>query len=118
MNTTDRPVFIDDFTPKIEPLKIYNVFKNIKTNSSSNRVEEILKNLNIDDESPQIPGYALNSLKKLVSEYNDIFYVKGDHLTTNNFYSQCIHLKDQIPVYIPNYKPIHSQQDEINEQVK
>lgn len=36
----------------------------------------------------------------------------------NNFYSQHIPLQDTAPVYMPNYKSIHSQQEEIRSQVK
>lgn len=44
--------------------------------------------------------------------------MSDEKLTTNNFYSQKIHLNDPVPVYIPNYKNIHSQNEEIQKQVK
>lgn len=54
----------------------------------------------------------------MIEEFSDIFCLPGEKLDTNNFYSQHIPLKDTVPVYIPNYKCIHSQQQEIQDQVK
>lgn len=50
--------------------------------------------------------------------YNDVFHISEDRLTANNFYEQSIESIDNTSVYIPNYKQIHSQQTEINSQVK
>lgn len=65
-----------------------------------------------------IPQNARNSLEKLVEKYNDIFALGEDSLTTNNFYTQNIELTDNVPVYIPNYRSIHAQSEEIENQIK
>ena len=52
-------------------------------------------------------------MKKIVTEYNDIFCIDHDPITANNVYSENIELNDNIPAYIPTFKQIHSQADEI-----
>lgn len=59
-----------------------------------------------------------NELINIILKYQDIFSLPNDRLSTNNFYSQNIELKDRVPVYIPNYKNIHSQNDEMQNQIQ
>lgn len=117
INTTDKPVHIKDFSPKMEPLRIYQIVKpnNNKTETTNNlRLNKIIDKINIAN----IPEYAKDELYKLIAKFQDVFCLPNEKLSTNNFYSQNITLKDQIPVYIPNYKNLHSLNDESNAQIK
>lgn len=115
LNTTESNVPISKtFNPSIEPLDNYYIFKSSKGNKhDKTRIQSILNKIN----STNTPNYVQEQLKNLISEYSDIFCINEDHITTNNFYKQTINLKDNIPTYIPNYKQIHSQTDEINDQI-
>lgn len=77
------------------------------------RVQEIFELTGVDEFAP----YIKNPLKNLIEKYEDVFSLPDEKLTTNNFYTQNIELTDHKAVYIPNYKIIHAQKDEINRQV-
>lgn len=116
VNTTNQPVHITNFTPKIEPLRCYNI---VKTENKINynqkvRIKKLIDKIN----GSKIPEYAKDEFYKLISKFSDVFCLPEETLATNNFYSQNIELKDKVPVYIPNYKSIHSQNDEINSQIQ
>lgn len=114
INTTNYPVYIPNFKPKLEPLRSYTIMKySNNTQETSLKIQEILKEIDIS----KIPNKSQNEFVKLLSNYADIFCLPTEKLTTNNFYSQNIVLNDNIPTYIPNYKTIHSQYDEIQSQV-
>lgn len=56
-------------------------------------------------------------IKDLCTRFNHIFYLKGDKLTTNNFFKYTLKLSDAAPVYIKNYRTIHSQKPIIDSSV-
>lgn len=82
--------------------------------NNQNRVEDIIEKINFDE----IPNCTHDPLRQLITKFSDIFCLPDEKLTTNNFYEQKINLTDPSPVYIPNYKTIHSQKPVIEEQVK
>lgn len=49
--------------------------------------------------------------------FSHIFSLPGDRPTVNNFYEQKLHLKDEIPVYVKNYRASQSEKSEIDAQV-
>ena len=107
---------ISNFKPKCEPLHEYTKMKKrgeLKY-TKNGRIKNILSKINFKE----IPLLVYSSMKKMIEDYSDIFGIEDEKLTHNNFYSQNILLKDQIPVYIPNYKPIHSQGAEITNQIQ
>lgn len=115
INTTDKPIYISNFNPDLIPLKNFNILQ-IAQNISSNKEQRhqvIIDSLKLNQQSPEIK----QKLSQLLKNYEDIFHLTGDRLQTNNFYSQSINLADNIPVYVPNYKQIYSQQPEINSQI-
>lgn len=115
MNTTNFPVNINitDFKPFLEPLNNYAMM-NFKTKSNNQkRTTQILDELDMTN----VPEYAKNDLISLIKQYADIFSLQDEPITTNNFYEQNINLTDKIPIYIPNYKTIHSQGEEIENQI-
>lgn len=101
---------------KVTSIDEYDIYKMHKQGlQKSNdarraRLEIILKT--------RIPKYAMTELLELCMEFSDVFHVEGDIPTTNNFYEQKLTVKDEIPVYIKNYRLPHVQKDEINKQVR
>lgn len=85
-----------------------------KIKNSPERVQQILKELDVCN----LPDYSRREFTKLITDYAHIFCLPNEKITTNNFYSQNIVLNDPIPTYVPNYKTIHSQHDEIQSQVR
>ena len=65
-----------------------------------------------------MPKDIQNDLMPLYEFYSDIFALKEDKKTINNFYEQKLRLVDSSPVYIKNYRLAMSQREEINRQVK
>lgn len=117
INTTNDPVFIpnSNFKPNLEPLHNYCLMKfKSKIKNSPERVQQILKELDVCN----LPDYSRREFTKLITDYAHIFCLPNEKITTNNFYSQNIVLNDPIPTYVPNYKTIHSQHDEIQSQVR
>lgn len=117
INTTEKSVYIaySKLNPKMEPLQNFTVVNKPKhTLNTAERRAKILKEI----QSDQTPTYVKGELEKLIFNYEDIFCLPGENLSTNNFYTQNINLNDNVPVYIPNYKTIHSQKEEIERQVQ
>lgn len=92
----------------------YRIFSFASDLSRSQRVTEIFSQLNFS----HVPSSAVDSLKDLCSKYNDVFHLPNDSLTTNNFYTQDIHLTDEIPVFKKNFRIPEAQKAEISKQVK
>lgn len=115
INTTENQVIIRNFKPKIDALKIYKITANNNTNLNNNvRLEELKSQISLE----HVPIFAKNKLTNLIKKYQDVFCLSNEHLSTNNFYEQNINLQDESKVYIPNYKQIHSQANEIKSQIQ
>lgn len=95
-------------------IKNYDIYKVSQKNDTNLDRKERLKSLL----SPKIPKHARKALLKLCTDYADIFHLDGDKPSTNNFYSQDLHLSDSTPVYIKNYRLPQSQKTEIKSQVQ
>lgn len=67
--------------------------------------------------SKKVSKHAKSELIELCVKYADVFALPDDPLTVNNFYQQRLRLKDDIPVYIKNYRLPKTQKDEIDKQV-
>ena len=66
---------------------------------------------------PNIAEEVKQKLTKLCEKYNNIFSLKDDKLTCNNFYKQHIEVTDKIAVYIKNYRTPEVHRFEITRQV-
>lgn len=113
VNTLEVPVLIENITPTTLPLKNFYVHTSTRNTIPQSRAKILADNIKIDNANPNLK----NKLQKLLNEYNDIFHLPGDRLSTNNFYEQKINLEDKQPVYIANYKQIHAHVPEIKNQV-
>lgn len=115
INTTSKPVLIHNFKPVIKPLNQFIIASIQKgENDTNKRIDKIKNKIKISE----IPSFVRTKFEKVLEEFNDIFALDTDNLTTNNFYEQSINLTDNVPVYTPNYRSIHAQNDEIESQVK
>lgn len=65
-----------------------------------------------------MPRLIKDDLKKLCSEYSDVFALKTDKMSVNNFYTQKLRITDHEPVCIKNYRLPQAHKEEINKQVK
>lgn len=115
MNTTEDTAQISSkFVPKMELLSNYKIFYSNNSSNSSERNEALAKELNLNKIDSKVRG----KLTKLCEEFNDIFSLNNDTLTTNNFYEQSIILNDKNPTYIKNYRIPESQKIEMDAQIK
>lgn len=96
---------------KYSPLNDFNVvqFDKHKDENRVNKIFELIK--------PNHPKNVPDALFNLCREYNDIFSLDSDKMSTNNFYTQTLKLKDSDPVFTKNYRLPHSQKAEIEKQV-
>lgn len=110
INTNFENAQVNESQIDITNLDMYNVYNitNERTNEESNLLSEL--NLNV-------PNFAKNDMVNLCTEFSDIFALKSQKITTNNFYSQKLKLTDKSPVYIKNYRIPKTQKMEINRQV-
>lgn len=118
MNITLQPINVSNVDVKLmmEPLTNYQILnfrKSKKPDTTQMRNKEILEQVDLTN----VPDFAKDDLKKLITNYSDIFSLPDEPVTVNNFYEQTINTSDPVPTYIPNYKTIHSQSDEIQAQV-
>ena len=115
INTTEKDTIINTkfFKPTIEPINNFEIYKVAETKRNMHRVKEIISKINLKN----YPDIISQEISKLVNKFSDLFCLNEDPITTNNFYKQTISPKDNIPTYIPNYKQIHSQSKEIDQQV-
>lgn len=113
LNTTDKTQIINLNEIKMQSLDDYFVYSFEKVENNPERTRKLTKIL-----ENEIPAHAKQTLLPLCIEYADVFALEGDPLSVNNFYEQRLRLIDNSPVYIKNYRNMHSQRDEINRQVK
>lgn len=123
---------IDSNNPILRIVNITDEFKCVRTDKIKT---EKLKNFyiysvnesRIDDErivklrsilETQMPDDVRSQLMPICEQYADIFSLKDDKMTVNNFYEQSFRLTDSSPVYIKNYRLPHTQREEINRQVQ
>lgn len=57
-------------------------------------------------------------VREMVVEFSDIFKLEDEVIPPNNFYTQKIHLKDEMPVFVRQYRLPHLHKEEIKRQVE
>lgn len=114
INTTENFVKIGKhFSKTVIPLKNYDCYS-FDTVTVDERTTKLLSELKTE----HIPPDYKQKLTDLCLKYNDVFALKGDILTCNNFYKQSINLNDRNPVYIKNYRTPEVHRNEICSQVE
>lgn len=111
LNTTENASEIDLSTLKFSNLLNYDVFT--CHDVQHDRDEKVLELL-----GKNLPEMYKNTCLNLCKEYVDIFALKQEKLSTNNFYKQRIDLKNDVPVYKRNYRLPHAQKQIMNEKIE
>lgn len=114
INTTDDVYKLSTrFKPKHAPLSKYEQSNSNKLPCHEARKLKLKNEIN----TQSLEAKTKNKVEALCMELNDIFSLKNDVLTHNNYYEQNIQLSEQKPVYIKNYRTPEIQKTEINAQV-
>lgn len=113
LNTTEKEIVLKNLDCEIQPLKDYNIYFTRHDNKKKDRLNNLLKILDIGGNDP----HAEKSLNEIFEEFQDVFHLPGEELGVNNFYTQQIQTTDSTAVYIKNYRLPESQMEEINKQV-
>ena len=116
LNALEETAIVRNLKVETVPLKNYDIYKanGNKADQDEERFGKLLKELNMENGN----NSERSELLEILREYQSIFHLEGERLTTNNFYSQTIHLNDTSPVYMKNYRLPHTHTGEINNQVK
>lgn len=97
LNTNEHLTYINLYELEYSDVSDYSVYKT--TEQDPERDEEILKLINSNTREPYNVSFT-----EFCKSYTDIFALKNELLTTNNFYKQKIVVKDNEPVYKRNYR--------------
>jgi hypothetical protein len=65
-----------------------------------------------------MPEFVAPKVKKICEKFQNIFHLEDEQLSINNFYKQKIHVLDDIPVYIKNYRIPHAHKEKIEKEVE
>lgn len=93
--------------------EIGNEIKGLNEAMHKNRVKQLMSELDFSS----VPKFAKASVTEICQNFEDIFSLSNDNLSTNNFYDQKIHLSDDRPVYTRNYRIPQAHKSEIEKQV-
>ena len=113
INTTTEYANVRSDQIKYEKLSDFNIFS---IDSVPNDNERANKLLNII--LPNIPSHCKHKLTNVILEFQDIFALKEDKMTVNNFYEQSLKTISPKPTYIKNYRTPFSQKVEIDRQIQ
>lgn len=80
----------------------------------SSRNAEVLNELQISNQSISENTHLVN----LCKEFSEIFHLKNEPLSVNNFFKYSLNISDSEPVFVKNYRFPHSQKEEIARQVQ
>lgn len=112
INTTNNHVAIPTNVLKYENLNNYTIFTIDSITKSDKRLEALLNIV-----SKNVPDHCKEEVLDLIIEFHDIFSLKNDQMTVNNFYQQALKTIEAKPSYIKNYRTPFSQKAEIDSQV-
>lgn len=115
INTTEIDFVLDSKIFKIESLDFYNVFNiqgwNDNTNSRLSELESLISTNNLNSEEK-------SSIIQICRDYNDIFLLNGDKLTTTNVLNHTIITPENTkPIYIKPYRLPEALRKDINLEV-
>ena len=122
LNTTDKEVKVNKLIVKLEPVsnelqeanEIINVNK-IKSEEicKGNRLDKLNETLRIDHLNKE----EKESLLELCREYNHIFHLEGDSLTSTNTVMHEIPINNNIPINTKSYRYPEALKEEVNDQI-
>jgi len=77
------------------------------------RTETLKQSFKLDHLSLQEKG----SVESVCIKYSDIFYLDGDSLPYTNLMQHEVHLKDDTPIHVRNYRLPESLKNEVERQI-
>ena len=111
---TLEEISLEIFEEPTENDKEINVV-NVAEQTENDRIEKLNKNLRLD----HLNSEEKQSVIKICSEFNDVFHLEGDLLTSTNAGKHSIKLKEDVnPIKCKSYRLPESQKDEIAKQCK
>jgi Reverse transcriptase (RNA-dependent DNA polymerase) len=114
LNTRDTDVQLCNYVPKTANASDYEIKSFDKVKSQANRREALLSEINTQNNTEE----EVHAIKTICSKYADVFFLKGDAMTSTNVYTEPIRLKpDAKPVYIKPYRIPEAQKQEVNRQI-
>lgn len=115
LNISDQYHTIPKLTFKIEPFNNYEIFSLEKCN------EDISERLSIFEQSityDHLNKEEIDSLKPILTDFNDVFYLPGDKLTTTDVIQHRVKtLPESSPISVRPFRQPHSTKSEIQRQV-
>lgn len=102
INTTSEPKTIKRTLPKSENLSNFDIYSINEIDTMLTDRKAKIKELITEG----VPKYLQEDLTELAMKYSDVFALKSDKMTVNNFYSQKLRINDHEPVYVKNYRCI------------
>ncbi|CAH2098978.1 unnamed protein product [Euphydryas editha] len=122
LNTTDKEVKINKLFVKLEPIANndqetreiikLNKIRNDET-YRGNRLDKLKQTLRIDNLNKE----EKESLIELCQEYNHIFHLEGDKLTSTNTIMHEIPTNNNVPINTKSYRYPEALKEEVNEQI-
>ena len=106
INTTNEPKVVRSDGMKTTNMNQFNVYSFDAVRQS--RSEELMRSL-----ETKFPEYVRKDLTKLCTEFADVFALRDDTMSLNNFYTQKLRMSDAEPVYQKNYRLAQTQRQEI-----
>lgn len=110
LNSNDENVTVTEPPIAMDDLSDYTVV-------NPDKIECTDRNFVLQKLQKNFPKFAHDELTQLCKKYLDIFALETDKISVNNFYKQKLRLKDDVPVYIKNYRIPHAHKDKIDKMV-
>lgn len=113
LNVNNELQYVQTDRLQVQPIDNFHILKCNSSHEPNGR-RELLRNTL----KSKIPKHAQDKLMPMCEEFGDIFHLTGDKLTTNNFYTQKLGVRDHEPVFVKNYRLPQSQKAEVDSQVQ
>lgn len=117
LNTTEKSVKINKIALALEQIENHSNIRTFKTssssNSNSNRLKTITNLLRLDHLNQEEKDSIIN----ICHEFNQIFHLEGDRLSSTNTVLHEIPVTSQIPINSKTYRYPEVHKDEVNKQI-
>lgn len=116
INSTEEEICLPEFIVETENLENYEIFK---MSNYEDRINNRLNTLRNGIRTEHMTYEEKNSILEICEDFNDVFHLEGDKLTSTKTLTHKIPLyTDSKPVNIKPYRIPESQKDEVKGQVK
>lgn len=114
LNVTEKDLMLPSVNPIIHKLEKYNICAFNRSIKNADRVKKLFANLQLD----HLNDEEQTTIENICAKYADIFYLKGDSLSTTDVYKHTITVKPNTnPIFTKPYKLPYSQKTEVTAQI-